>query len=86
MHSTPAPAAGIGGRPPPEAELRQRRPAPSLREGDGHLLLPAALRPAPAMPAPASDDFPWARERLRVLSATSPREALAEYEQAAEDG
>ncbi|WP_051282626.1 M48 family metalloprotease [Silanimonas lenta] len=69
-----------------EALLRQRRPAPSLREGDGHLLLPAALRPAAATPVPASDDFPWARERLRVLSATSPREALAEYEQAAEDG
>src|SRR5690606_14082428 len=28
-------------------------------------------------------DFPWARERLRVLSANSPAQAVREYEQLA---
>ncbi|HEY4530361.1 MAG TPA: M48 family metalloprotease [Luteimonas sp.] len=47
-------------------------------------LLPPGLRPAPS-PASASDGggtgarFGWVRERLRVLSANTPREAISEY-------
>jgi predicted Zn-dependent protease len=64
------------------AEQIARQPPPPLlrRLDDGHLLLPPGLRPEAA--PPAIDDFAWARERLRVLSAPSPREAVAEYEAA----
>ncbi|RMH94467.1 M48 family peptidase [Lysobacter pythonis] len=43
-------------------------------------LLPAGLRLRIEQGGGASGDFAWARERLRVLSARSPREALTEYE------
>lgn len=64
------------------AEQIARQPPPPLlrRQDDGHLLLPPGLRPEDG--GRAIDDFAWARERLRVLSAASPRDAVAEYEAA----
>lgn len=47
---------------------------------DGHLLLPEALRPSPQARAPRQSEFHWARERLRVLTAPTARDAVAEYE------
>lgn len=44
-----------------------------------NLLLPGALRIA-AVPTGDSGQFPWARERLRVLSADTPDAAIREYE------
>ena len=46
---------------------------------DAHVMLPAALSLGDKTTRRA-DEFDWARERLRVLSAPSAREALAEYE------
>ena len=76
------------------AEARDRALAMSKRalptaaglQRDPHLLLPVALAPdalaQPARPA----EFGWARERLRVLSARSARDAVAEYERLAAAG
>ena len=68
------------------AEARERatrlaaQPPPPLKavSRDPHLLLPELLRPTAALPA--AEEFAWARERLRVLSAASARDAVAEYE------
>lgn len=69
------------------AEQIARQPPPLLlrRQDDSHLLLPPGLRPADTRVA-AVNDFDWARERLRVLSAASPRDAIAEYAGAKESG
>lgn len=65
-----------------------RQPAPLLvrAEDDGHLLLPPPLRPAEGDLGARDPVFAWARERLRVLSAATPRDALAEYGSAGDDG
>jgi uncharacterized protein (TIGR02996 family) len=42
-------------------------------------LLPEFAQPGEAGSATSSSDFPWAKERLRVLSATSPGAAIIEY-------
>ncbi len=58
-----------------------------VRSGDdGHLLLPVPLRPAEGDLGARDAAFAWARERLRVLSAATPRDAVAEYESAGDDG
>lgn len=46
-------------------------------------LLPGGLQVQIKRDAGASGDFAWARERLRALSASTPRAAIAEYEQLA---
>ena len=61
------------------AMTAQRRLDGHALQRDGHLLLPAALRPAPGGPAPRVQEFDWARERLRVITAATARDALAEY-------
>lgn len=68
-------------------QLARQPPPPRLlrRQDDSHLLLPPGLSPADASTA-AIDDFDWARERLRVLSAASPRDAIAEYAGAMQEG
>lgn len=43
-------------------------------------LLPASLRISGALTRGDSKQFPWARERLRVLSADTPEAAIREYE------
>lgn len=70
------------------AEKIARQPAPMLvrTEDDGHLLLPLPLRPADGDLGARDPAYAWARERLRVLSAATPRDAVAEYESAAEEG
>lgn len=64
------------------AEQISRRPPPAeaTLQGNEHLLVPYLLRPASGNVRPDTSEFAWARERLRVLSAPSPRDALAEYE------
>ncbi len=47
---------------------------------DGHLLLPASLRPLPTSASARPSEFHWARERLRVITAPTARDAIAEYE------
>ncbi len=47
-------------------------------------LLPTGFRlPPPALGAAGSGQFQWARERLRVLSANTPQQAITEYAQMA---
>ena len=49
----------------------------------GNPLLPGSMQlslPSLALPRGPSGQFDWARERLRVLSATTPSELLREYE------
>src|SRR3546814_12495179 len=43
-------------------------------------MLPASLRIATTPGEGIGGDFKWARERLRVLSANSPAQAVREYE------
>jgi len=69
-----------------EAIARQPRPTATALRRDAHLLLPAGLGLYGETAPGASDDFHWARERLRVLSAPTARAALAEFEKAAADG
>lgn len=49
----------------------------------GNPLLPANLQPAGDLHPARGDtgDFPWAKERLRVLSAPTPAQAIREYRQ-----
>lgn len=49
--------------------------------GSGNPLLPSGLRIGAALGRGDSGQFPWAKERLRVLSANTPDEAVREYEQ-----
>jgi predicted Zn-dependent protease len=65
---------------------RQPRPSAAALRRDSHLLLPAglALEGGPALGT--TGEFDWARERLRVLSAPTAREALSESDEAAADG
>ena len=73
------------------SEARERanqlEPAVSVpaRQGSGNLLLPAGLQIATqahgAQGRGPTGDFGWARERLRVLSANSPAQAIREYQQ-----
>lgn len=53
--------------------------------GNSNPLLPANLQPASAsrLTQGPTGEFIWARERLRVLSAATPAQALAEYRQMA---
>lgn len=51
----------------------------ALRD-EAHLLLPAALRPLPDATRVRPSEFHWARERLRVLTAATARDAIADYE------
>jgi predicted Zn-dependent protease len=53
---------------------------PASRASDNPML-PASLRIATTTSHGPGGDFPWARERLRVLSANSPAQAVREYEQ-----
>ena len=70
------------------AEARDRAAAMSKQapwrdtpvRDEGHLLLPAALRPLPSAANARPSEFHWARERLRVLTAPTARDAVAEYE------
>ena len=68
------------------AEQYQGREAGAFATGGlagNSLLLPPGLRPGAGggVPGPADTtvQFGWVRERLRVLSANTPREAIAEY-------
>ncbi|GAB3735430.1 M48 family metalloprotease [Silanimonas algicola] len=61
------------------AMARQARWQNATVRGEGHLLLPIGLRPPQATGTLASE-FHWARERLRVLTAPTARDALAEYD------
>lgn len=56
----------------------------ALRD-EGHLLLPADLRPSADAIRERPSEFHWARERLRVLTAPSARDAIAEYETTSSD-
>ena len=49
--------------------------------GTDNPLLPSSLRISSAAMRGDSGQFPWARERLRVLSADTPDAAVREYEQ-----
>jgi predicted Zn-dependent protease len=62
--------------------LKAQPPLHAADAAPAPLLLPAFVHAsAGAAPAPAvSSDFLWARERLRVLSAASPNEAVHEYD------
>jgi len=51
------------------------------RGGTDNPLLPSSLRISSAAMHGDSGQFPWARERLRVLSADTPQAAVREYEQ-----
>lgn len=68
-------------------QIKQREaatPAATALPPPGNLLLPADLTlRATALATPSLQrgmDYPWARERLRVLSAESPSAAIGEYE------
>lgn len=71
------------------AEAKQRAgqlgsdSVPVLPGRSANPLLPGGLKLDIAQARGASGEFGWARERLRVLSAASPRQALAEYERMA---
>ena len=52
---------------------------PTAGAGD-NLLLPASMQIGAIARADAGAQFPWARERLRVLSADTPAMAVREYE------
>ncbi len=69
--------------------VRQERVNPSEPDvsrqppGQGNPLLPSGLQlslPGSSLPRGATGQFDWARERLRVLSATTPSELVREYE------
>jgi predicted Zn-dependent protease len=69
--------------------VRQERVNPSEPDasrdplGKGNPLLPGGLQlslPDSSLPRGATGQFDWARERLRVLSATTPSELVREYE------
>lgn len=51
-----------------------------------NLLLPASLQIRAGKPQGDSGQFPWVRERLRVLSADTPAAAIREYEQIGGNG
>ena len=59
--------------------------AVSASVGSGNLLLPPGLqiatRSSGSQGLGATGDFGWARERLRVLSASTPAQAVREYQQ-----
>ena len=65
----------------------QATPPPAALPSSGNLLLPADLSVATAtLAAPTlrrGIDYLWARERLRVLSANTPAQAVREYQQMA---
>lgn len=52
----------------------------------GNPLLPPSLAIDPGAAAAHGNEFPWARERLRVLSADTPAAAVREYERLARAG
>ncbi len=54
--------------------------------GSGNPLLPTGLRIGNTLGRGDSGQFDWARERLRVLSANTPDEALREYERIQRSG
>jgi len=70
--------------------IHQERVNPAIPDttGDplsssGNPLLPSGLQlslPSSSLPRGATGQFDWARERLRVLSATTPSELIREYE------
>lgn len=70
------------------AEARDRAAAMATRapwrdaalRDEAHLLLPVELRPLPDAARARPSEFHWARERLRVLTAPTARDATAEYE------
>ncbi len=72
-----------------EARERAHQLEPSVavaaQGSSGNPLLPAGLQIATRATGPqgrgATGDFGWARERLRVLSADSPAQAIREYQQ-----
>jgi len=64
----------------------QPRYVPSVAGGGDNLLLPPSLRIGD-LSAPAGESaFPWAKERLRVLSAGTPAMAVREYDHLARAG
>lgn len=62
-------------------KIQQNHVGPQIsRAPSNNPLLPDYGKPGnPNNARPASDDFAWAKERLRVLSAPSPAVALSEY-------
>ena len=69
----------------PEGSRTERVPVDNTYDaperGFGNPMLPAGLRlPADAMRGIDGTQFGWARERLRVLSANTPAQAVREYE------
>ena len=62
-------------------QIAETQPAFSpTRSASDNLLLPASLHVHAGSRAGDSGQFPWARERLRVLSAATPAIAVREYE------
>lgn len=62
--------------------IRQDNPVIHLStSGNKNPLLPDFAHPSatPALSSASKGDFTWAKERLRVLSAASPTEAISEY-------
>lgn len=77
----------------PEGQNVERVPRPgspvaiaNAAGGSGNPLLPANLRIDSVAGRGDSGQFPWAKERLRVLSADTPAAAIREYEQIARSG
>ena len=70
------------------AEQIARAPAGFSLETDSsdNPLLPGGLKVGSALAAGATGQFDFAKERLRVLSADSPSEAIREYERLAKGG
>jgi predicted Zn-dependent protease len=62
-----------------QIEAEQPRFAPTATDTSGNPLLPSSLRIGSLAGVGASTEFPWAKERLRVLSADTPAAALREY-------
>lgn len=62
------------------------RYAPAAGIAGDNLLLPSSLRIGSLATAGSDTAFPWAKERLRVLSADTPAMAVREYERMARAG
>lgn len=81
LQTHPITTTRIGEAKERAAQLAARGDAMPAAGNSGNLLLPSSLRlPGTGLGSAGGGSFPWARERLRVLSAETPAAAIAEYE------